>query len=59
MPYITECDDCKTVYEGGFKGKKQKNITRKGKEFKVEIKITPNLLCTKCFKVIMREVIKG
>ena len=60
---IPKCEDCESVYKGGFRGTFQKVIASGSKlnpkDFDIEIKIRPNELCTKCLKKILTKVLKS
>ena len=58
MAFITKCDNCNAVYDGGFSGKRQKVVVRGANEFTVEVIIRPPHLCDPCFTKIMRDALK-
>ena len=58
MAFITKCDNCNTVYEGGFSSQRKKVITRGSNDFTVDIVIRPPHLCNGCFTKIMRDALK-
>ena len=58
MAFITTCDKCGKVFDGGFTGQLQKSVVISKKNYEVVVTVRPKHLCDPCFNRIMSEVLK-